>query len=67
MSRLFWAVWCAGESGGVQHSVFGDVLDVKWECELVDVRSDVDEGNIGNVLRDCEVVESEIFDGGMMS
>ena len=64
VSKLFWVVWCVWESGGVQHLVFGDVLDVKWECELVGVRSDVEEANVGDVLRDYEVVGSEIFDGG---
>ena len=63
VSKLFLVVWCVWESVGVQHLVFGDVLDVKWECGLVGVRSGVEKGNVGDVLRDCEVDGSEIFDG----
>ena len=41
----------------------GDVFDVKLECDLVDVKSGVEKGNVGDVVRGCEVDGSEIFDG----
>ena len=63
VSKLFLVVWCVWESVGVQHLVFGDVLDVKWECGLVGVRSGVEKGNVGDVVKGFEVVGSEIFDG----
>ena len=64
VSKLFVVVQCVWwGSVGVQHWVFGDVLDVKLECGRVDVRSDVEKGNVGDVVKGFEVVGSEIFDG----
>ena len=43
--------------------MFGDVLDVKVERDLVDVKPGVEKGNIDDVVKAFEVVGSEIFDG----
>ena len=38
-------------------------MDVKLECDLVDVRSGVEKGNVDDVVKRFEVDGSEIFDG----
>ena len=43
--------------------MFGDVLDVQVERDLVDVKPGVEKGNVDDVVKVFEVVGSEIFDG----
>ena len=38
-------------------------MDVKLECDLADVRSGVEKGNVDDVVKVFEVGGSEIFDG----